>query len=521
MLDHLSKESHKIIIRIFYMMISAVVFMQLGETPLWLSTIYGVCLFWSYLHVRFKVAKPGINILIVSQLILVAILALSYSFRMNLSMFKNIMCIWIIFDVLHDISYKRIHLSGFKIISLLSIELLFSRSPWFTLLYISVCIMVVTSMFLVNNGLAGNRSIRQRLIGLLKLTMRTIPLVVILFIMIPGILDLSYPAYRKNRAQTGIGNYLDPAKIAKLGQDSRRAFSVEVLKGDLPSRRQLYWRAKTVSLSRGLEWRPYKQKDLNLRSFDKTATKLRIVKEDISGDGIFSLSQLIQIEPEDTSVRLKSFEDGTAKLVAMGGSGPTEYIVFHKDKSPYVAFDKPKDIHLQLPRKIGKDVWSVVESLSRVSRSQSEYAQKLIEWFREEKFSYTLNPGVIDPPSIGQFLKVKKGFCGHFAAVFANMMRMNGIPARIVLGYHGGQLNPFTNKYRIAGSDAHAWVEVFLRTKPVGVDTIQQRQLHPLDWQWEAKDFMATSPEHLLVYYQKIYEKTFGNSFFSSALYSK
>ena len=43
------------------------------------------------------------------------------------------------------------------------------------------------------------------------------------------------------------------------------------------------------------------------------------------------------------------------------------------------------------------------------------------------------------------------------------MMRSVGIPARVVIGYQGGELNPLGNDYLIVRqSDAHAWTEVWL-----------------------------------------------------------
>jgi transglutaminase-like putative cysteine protease len=56
----------------------------------------------------------------------------------------------------------------------------------------------------------------------------------------------------------------------------------------------------------------------------------------------------------------------------------------------------------------------------------------------------------------------KSGFCEHYAGSFALLMRIAGIPARIVLGYLGGEFNPITGHYLIRQSDAHAWNEVWL-----------------------------------------------------------
>ena len=56
-----------------------------------------------------------------------------------------------------------------------------------------------------------------------------------------------------------------------------------------------------------------------------------------------------------------------------------------------------------------------------------------------------------------------KGFCEHYAAAFATLMRIAGIPSRVVLGYHGGEFNQLGKYVIVHQSDAHAWCEVWIR----------------------------------------------------------
>ena len=43
------------------------------------------------------------------------------------------------------------------------------------------------------------------------------------------------------------------------------------------------------------------------------------------------------------------------------------------------------------------------------------------------------------------------------------MLRQQGIPARLVVGYHGGEFNALTDSFTVRASHAHAWVEAYLR----------------------------------------------------------
>ncbi len=56
----------------------------------------------------------------------------------------------------------------------------------------------------------------------------------------------------------------------------------------------------------------------------------------------------------------------------------------------------------------------------------------------------------------------KAGFCEHFSSAFVFLMRAAGVPARVVTGYQGGELNPVDRIITVRQSDAHAWAEVFV-----------------------------------------------------------
>jgi hypothetical protein len=61
------------------------------------------------------------------------------------------------------------------------------------------------------------------------------------------------------------------------------------------------------------------------------------------------------------------------------------------------------------------------------------------------------------------FLRRRVGFCEHFSASFATLMRMAGVPSRIVVGYLGGEYSYHNGGYLIVKqSDVHAWTEVWL-----------------------------------------------------------
>jgi transglutaminase-like putative cysteine protease len=56
----------------------------------------------------------------------------------------------------------------------------------------------------------------------------------------------------------------------------------------------------------------------------------------------------------------------------------------------------------------------------------------------------------------------RTGHCQYFASALAMMLRSQGIPARLVVGFRGGEYNALGGYYQVRQRDAHAWVEAYL-----------------------------------------------------------
>ncbi|MCL1482787.1 MAG: transglutaminase-like domain-containing protein [Marinobacter sp.] len=87
-------------------------------------------------------------------------------------------------------------------------------------------------------------------------------------------------------------------------------------------------------------------------------------------------------------------------------------------------------------------------------------AAALLQRFREQPYFYTLRPPAMPDDGIDALLfDVKRGFCAHYAGAMAFVLRSAGIPARIVVGYQGGESGAGDEYLIVRQYDAHAWVE--------------------------------------------------------------
>ncbi len=124
------------------------------------------------------------------------------------------------------------------------------------------------------------------------------------------------------------------------------------------------------------------------------------------------------------------------------------------------------------------------------------YVSAVLHYFRHNHFTYTDSPGAegVDRDWLHVFLFEKKtGFCEHFASAFAVLMRLEKIPARLVVGYQGGEYNPYNNSYIVRQSNAHAWDEVWLKSKNQPPD----EPADEVEGHWQRVDPTAILPPSL------------------------
>ena len=94
--------------------------------------------------------------------------------------------------------------------------------------------------------------------------------------------------------------------------------------------------------------------------------------------------------------------------------------------------------------------------------TDQEKLSRLNKVFSARSFQYSLTPPNYN--SLETYLLTgKEGYCSHFAAGYAYLSRLIGLPSRIVTGFLGGEINPYDDSLIIRELDAHAWVEVYLK----------------------------------------------------------
>jgi Transglutaminase-like superfamily len=85
-----------------------------------------------------------------------------------------------------------------------------------------------------------------------------------------------------------------------------------------------------------------------------------------------------------------------------------------------------------------------------------------VEEYLRSRFAYSLTPPAtrFGSPYAAFLFKTQTGYCQHFAGAMAVLLRFNGIPARVAVGFTAGE-KAGDGTFVVTRQDAHAWVEVY------------------------------------------------------------
>ena len=115
-----------------------------------------------------------------------------------------------------------------------------------------------------------------------------------------------------------------------------------------------------------------------------------------------------------------------------------------------------------LPDTVTQRTLDLAASLSAGQPTEYDTVMNTTTYLRDH-YTYSLDtPRLTDSDAVDQFLFIdREGFCEQFASTLAVMLRADGIPARLAVGYASGDHDAFTGTYTVHNSDAHAWTEVY------------------------------------------------------------
>jgi len=303
-----------------------------------------------------------------------------------------------------------------------------------------------------------------------KLLLQAAPLLLLFFLLFPRInAGFLFELRPFRSANTGFSDRLSPGSIAALANSSEIAFRAEFPGSSARPLGPMYWRGVVMWRCNGLEWRgPYAPRaksssptlDIEGRAVPASSGNVKEIQQRITlppngARWMFALDRPIKTVPGAMLAR------GDYLYSVQPIRKTRRYDVASSEFSTNEITARERAEALEVPGSIKPAVRELAESWTAQNPDSRAVISAALQFFRTQGFSYSLTPG--EYADLDEFLfRRRVGFCEHYATSFATLMRLAGIPARVVVGYLGGEYNDLGHFFLVRQADTHAWCEVWL-----------------------------------------------------------
>ncbi len=437
-----------------------------GEVPVWILAAASGFIIWSALYVFRLVSLPGRVLRWTFTIACTAGVAVQFKSIIGQEPATALLILLAALKLLETVRYRDAMYVTFISYFLLMDYVLISQTLPATLFMVFSIAMITTLLFYLH-GDRGKLSLRS-----LAVVMRTlwlaIPLWLFLFVIFPRFSAALWTVNPDTRALSGFSDELNPGDISQLIESDELAFRTTFLSGPEPRYQEMYWRGGILWQTEGLRWTKKGYSSSSSLTLNQPAqTVHEVVLEPEFQRFVFGLDSPVSVSAAGHSPRAILSRPG---FVFERQSPATIRVLYtirsviNSDEPPLNKFEK--DTFLQAP-KPSAQLSQLVETLkqaaqkSNASSPEEKLSDALIDYFLENGFRYTKSPGVT--ANLDDFIFNKKvGFCEHYAGGFATIMRLLGVPSRVVIGFHGGVKNRLAEHWSVRALDAHAWSEIFI-----------------------------------------------------------
>ncbi len=299
-----------------------------------------------------------------------------------------------------------------------------------------------------------------------------LPVMLVLFLLFPRMAPLWGVPGSETLGRSGLSEEMRVGEIAELVLNEDIAFRVK-FDGEVPPQGAMYFRGPVLGDFDGVRWRPQ-------RSAFPPAMALPV---DLRLEGE-PVRYEVTLEPQRRPWLFVL--EATAQAPDLPGLQPTmtrdlqwkttrpifEMVRYRAESHPRFSHGPRESMlglqdYLELPPGFNPRTLALAQELRRQTGAGPDAAPAalaaVIERLRTGGYAYTLEPGVFGQHAADEFwFDRREGFCEHIASSFVILMRAMDIPARVVTGYQGGEINAIDGYWVVRQRDAHAWAEIWL-----------------------------------------------------------
>ena len=321
----------------------------------------------------------------------------------------------------------------------------------------------------------GQPSLRESALLAGRMALLGAPIMVALFMLFPRFAPLWGIPSDALTGRSGLSSTMQVGAMASLALDDGIAFRIKFDGGRAPPQAQLYFRGPVLSRFDGREWRMADEPEFLTAAAERRAA-LQVAGEPVDYEVTLEPNSRPWIFVMDAAEQPPELPEGrrarmTVDLQWLTPRPVTDVLRYRARSYPDFRYGLPErgwfnpNRFLELPAGFNPRTVALAEQLRREAGDGGAPAivSAALQRLRTGGYSYTLEPGVYGRDTADDFwFDRKQGFCEHIASAFVVLMRAAGVPARIVTGYQGGDVNSVDGYWTVRQADAHAWTEVWL-----------------------------------------------------------
>ena len=338
---------------------------------------------------------------------------------------------------------------------------IFFLIPIFTILFFTTFQITLLSVFMENK--AGNISLfflKKLMFHMFFLPILSIPLAVAIFIIMPRtnipLIDLFNQGIQPT---TGMTDSLVLGETDFIAEDDSIAFRAIIKQLDYVP----YWRGSVLDRYTETSWLPSQDDNIYL--------SIPPVSEEIPYE--------IYLEPSISKYLITldypKWVRHTKTRLNHKGELPLKDWLYKTTRYKAASINEMKIPSKLLAPEICLDYGNMTENfinfaLQHKKNSPKETAFNIFIMLSQPPFIHTLSNLPTGKNALDEFLfSAKKGHCEFFASAMALMLRVNGIPSRIISGFLGGYYLQ-NSYYAVPNKNAHVWVEAYINGEWVKFD---------------------------------------------------
>ncbi len=350
-------------------------------------------------------------------------------------------------------AYVVIFLGYFAI----AIQFLFEQQLLLAIYQLGAFVLVTAAMVSLNQLHLAVRPLPSlKLAGVL--VFQAVPLTLVMFLLFPRMAPL-WTVPLPGSSVTGLSDTVKPGDIASLTQSDELAFRV-VVDGPMPAPSQRYWRGLVFSDFEEGGWKARERRRAREYPMSRSSDlNYEVLLEPTMQTWLYALGNSTS-EHSNVYLTVDGRLESRDPIMSVFRYRAVQH---QRDRRAEPLSESERIRETTIDPEANPRLQALGKALLAEHGTPMTMTRAVLTHIREAPYRYTLSPPLYQTrDAFDEFwFDGQAGFCEHYASAYVYLMRAAGIPARVVGGYLGGEVNEVSGHLMVRQYDAHAWTEFY------------------------------------------------------------